>query len=501
MKKNMKSIGWGILGGLVPLVLFFTINLGVFGNNGPTNGKSTFLGDKNIPASKTNFMAAASSIDSNMDFTQASEESIQSVVHVKTKVVRSVVQRDPFLEFFYGPGSGSGREQKQYGLGSGSGVIVSKDGYIVTNNHVIANASEIQVTLNDNTTYDARIVGTDPATDIAVIKIEASNLRPMPIGNSDDVKVGQWVLAVGNPFNLNSTVTAGIVSAKARNINIIARENEGTDVVPIESFIQTDAAVNPGNSGGALINTRGELIGINTAIASQTGNYAGYSFAVPSRLAAKVMNDIMKYGMVQRGFLGVQIQNIDQNLIDAKSLENSKGLYVAGVEKDSGADKAKIKEGDIVLKVGAKDVNSVAALQGEIGERRPGDVVRLTLRRDGEIITKDVLLKNSDGDTELVSKKEVEKYTALGATFTELTKAEKKELNIKNGVKISSISAGTLRSAGLTKGIIITKINNDEVTSVEQLVSELKNNSDNKKGVLLEIMNDSGKKDYVGFGL
>ncbi len=497
MKKKMKTIGWGILGGLIPLGLFFIVNYGVLGDASKANTHTTFLNDNSIPVTKTSFMA--SSIDTSLDFTEASAKSIQSVVHVKTKVVRNVVQRDPFLEFFYGPGSG--RELKQYGRGSGSGVIVSKDGFIVTNNHVIQNASEIQVTLNDNTTYEARIIGTDPATDIAVIKIDASNLRPMPIGNSDNVKVGQWVLAVGNPFNLNSTVTAGIVSAKARNINIIARENRGTDVVPVESFIQTDAAVNPGNSGGALINTKGELIGINTAIASQTGNYAGYSFAVPSRLAAKVMKDIIDYGIVQRGFLGVKIQEINQQLIDEKGLENSKGIYIAGVEKGSGADKAKIKEGDVVLKVGSKEVNSVAELQGEIGERRPGDVVRLALRRDGEIIIKDVLLKNSDGDTELVSKKEIEKYTALGATFSPLTKSEKKELDIKNGVKISKITAGKLRSAGLTKGIIITKINNEDVTSVEQLVAELKNNSDKKKGILLEIMNESGKKDYVGFGL
>ena len=499
MKKNIKAIGWGILGGLLPLGLFFTINLGVFGNSTTTKDHATYLDDNSIPATKTSLMVGASGIDSNLDFTQASAESVKSVVHVKTKVVRSVVQRDPFLEFFYGPGSG--RELKQFGMGSGSGVIISEDGYIVTNNHVIQNASEIQVTLNDNTTYDARIIGTDPSTDIAVIKIEAKKLRPMPIGNSDDVKVGQWVLAVGNPFNLNSTVTAGIVSAKARNINIIARENEGTDVVPIESFIQTDAAVNPGNSGGALINTSGELIGINTAIASQTGSYSGYSFAVPSRLAAKVMNDIINYGMVQRGFLGINIQDINQELINEKNLENAQGLYVAGVVKDSGADKSKIKEGDVILKVGSKDVNSVAALQGEIGERRPGDLVRLTLRRNGEIITKDVLLKNSDGDTELVSKKDVEKYTALGATFVALTKEEKKELDIKNGVKISNITAGKLRSAGLTQGIIITKINNIPVTSVEQLVLELKSEEDKKKGILLEVMSESGKKDYVGFGL
>ncbi len=491
MKRNMKSIGLGILGGLLPLGIFFMLDSSNYtANNGTQN---SLIEETGAPVSKVNFVS--SEIDSKLDFTKASEESVHSVVHVKTKVVQSYVQRDPFLEFFYGPGAG--RERKQYGSGSGSGVIVSQDGYIVTNNHVIQNASEIQVTLNDNTTFDAEIVGTDPSTDIAVLKIEKTGLRAMPIANSDDVKVGQWVLAVGNPFNLNSTVTAGIVSAKARNINIIGSQNK--EIIPIESFIQTDAAVNPGNSGGALINTQGQLIGINTAIASQTGNYAGYSFAVPSRLVAKIMTDLIDYGMVQRGFLGVQIQEITQELINEKNLSDAKGLYVAGVNEGSGAEKSKVKIGDIILKIGAKSVNSVAELQEEVGRRRPGDIVTLTIRRDGDLITKDVLLKNIDGNTELTSKDELERHSALGATFSELTKAEKKELNIKNGVKISSISTGKLRSIGLTKGIIITKINNIDVTSVEQLTEYLKRKD--QKGVLLEIMTESGKKDYVGFGL
>ncbi|PKR80143.1 deoxyribonuclease HsdR [Brumimicrobium salinarum] len=487
----MKSIGLGILGGLLPLFVFMLFNQEYVNN--PIEELEIKTSTEEVPSSKISL--SSSQIDSKLDFTKASEESVHSVVHVKTKVVQSYVQRDPFLEFFYGPGAG--RERKQYGSGSGSGVIVSEDGYIVTNNHVIQNASEIQITLNDNTTYEAKIVGTDPSTDIAVLKIEASNLHAMPIANSDEVKVGQWVLAVGNPFNLNSTVTAGIVSAKARNINIIGSQNK--NIMPIESFIQTDAAVNPGNSGGALINTQGQLIGINTAIASQTGNYAGYSFAVPSRLVAKIMNDIIDYGMVQRGFLGIQIQEITQDLINEKELENAQGLYVAGVNEDSGAEKAKIKEGDVILKVGAKSINSVAELQEEIGRRRPGDIVRLTLRRDGKIINKDVLLKNIEGNTELTSKEELEKHSALGATFAELTKEEKKALNINYGVKISSISTGKLRSNGLSKGIIITKINNEPVKSIEQLTSYLK--SENNNGVLLEVMTESGQKDYVGFGL
>ncbi|HLW29987.1 MAG TPA: Do family serine endopeptidase [Brumimicrobium sp.] len=491
MKKNMKSLGLGILGGLLPLGVFFMFNSGEFKVDTPS--QNALIEETNTPISQVNF--SPSEIDGRLDFTKASEETVHSVVHVKTQVVQSYVQRDPFLEFFYGPGAG--RERKQYGNGSGSGVIISQDGYIVTNNHVIQNASEIQVTLNDNTTYDAEVVGTDPSTDIAVLKINKTGLRAIPIANSDDVKVGQWVLAVGNPFNLNSTVTAGIVSAKARNINIIGSQNK--NIIPIESFIQTDAAVNPGNSGGALINTQGQLIGINTAIASQTGNYAGYSFAVPSRLVAKIMHDLIDYGMVQRGFLGVQIQEITQDLINEKKLVDSKGIYVAGINEDSGAEKAKIKEGDVILKVGTKEVNSIAQLQEEIGRRRPGDIVALTLRRNGDVITRDVLLKNIDGSTELTSKAELEKHSALGATFVELTKSEKKELNIKNGVKISSISTGKLRSIGLSKGIIITKINNEDVTSVEQLTSYLKRKD--QKGILLEVMTESGQKDYVGFGL
>jgi len=491
MRKNIKSIGWGILGGLLPMGVYFVVDSTDYtGDAGVKNYGTEEMG---YPVSNVNL--APSEINEKLDFTKASKETVHSVVHVKTKVVQSYVETDPFLEFFYGPGAG--RERKRYGSGSGSGVIVSQDGYIVTNNHVIQNASEIQVTLNDNTTFDAKVVGTDPSTDIAVLKINKTGLRAMPIANSDDVRVGQWVLAVGNPFNLNSTVTAGIVSAKARNINIIGSQNK--EILPIESFIQTDAAVNPGNSGGALVNTQGQLVGINTAIASQTGNYAGYSFAVPSRLVAKVMKDLIDYGIVQRGFLGVQIQEISQELINEKNLENASGLYVAGVNKDSGAEKAKVKVGDVILKVGSKPINSVAELQEEIGRRRPGDIVTLTISREGDVITKDVELKNSDGNTDLTSKAELEKYSALGASFVALTKEEKKELNISNGVKVSSISSGKLRSIGLSVGIIITKINNVEVTSVEQLTEYL--NRKDQNGVLLEIMTEGGKKDYVGFGL
>lgn len=431
------------------------------------------------------------------DFVAASENSLNSVVHVTTKVVTTSFQRDIFSEFFYGPGAG-GKEFKQYGAGSGSGVIITEDGYIVTNNHVIEDASEIEVTLNDNRKYTAEIVGTDPSTDLAVLKIKESGLQPIPIGNSDDIHVGQWVLAVGNPFNLTSTVTAGIISAKARNINLLS-ERPGSGMVPIESFIQTDAAVNPGNSGGALVNTRGELVGINTAIASHTGSYSGYSFAVPVNLVKKVMADLMDYGIVQRGFLGVQIADVTQELKEEKNLPNIRGVYIAEVTPNGSAQKAGIVAGDVVLKIGSKEVNSVAELQEEIGKRRPGDKVAVTVRDSkGQEEVKELVLRNRDGETTLVTKEEVEKNAALGATFRDLTSKEKEELNITYGVKIKSLGAGKLKSLGLTEGMVITKINNEPVTNVEQLTAKLNNRN---KGILLEILTESGKKDYVGFGL
>lgn len=430
-------------------------------------------------------------------FVEASESTINSVVHVKTKVVQTSFQRDLFQEFFYGPGAG-GREFKQYGSGSGSGVIISTEGYIVTNNHVIENASEIEVTLNDNATYEAKLIGADPSTDIAVIKIEAPGLTAIPLGNSDEIHIGEWVLAVGNPFNLTSTVTAGIVSAKARNINLLANRTQ-QDIVPIESFIQTDAAVNPGNSGGALVNTRGELVGINTAIASQTGSYSGYSFAVPVNLVQKVMRDLIDYGIVQRGFLGVQISNVTQEIKEKNSLPNTKGVFVAKVNPEGSADEADMKDGEVILKIGSKEVNSVAELQEEIGKRRPGDKVTLTVRnKDGEEVIKELVLRNQEGETKLVSKEEISKNSALGGTFIELTSKEKKELNITYGVKVASLTTGKLKSIGLQPGMIITKVNNEAIETVDQLTAKL--NGVNR-GVLLEVLSESGKKEYFGFGL
>jgi Do/DeqQ family serine protease len=478
----------GILGGTLPLATYVIIQ-----HNSSRLSDQVIDGNLRTPIQQVDYQG----VPQGLDFSAAAESSVHSVVHITTKVVQTTFQRDPFQEFFYGPGAG-GREFKQYGAGAGSGVIVSSQGYIVTNNHVIDNASEIQVILNDNSKYDAKVVGTDPSTDIAVLKIEGTNFAAIPIGNSDELRIGEWVLAVGNPFNLTSTVTAGIVSAKARNINLLS-ERSSKEVVPIESFIQTDAAVNPGNSGGALVNTRGELIGINTAIASQTGSYAGYSFAVPVNLVDKVIRDLIDFGIVQRGYLGVQISDITQEIKEKNKLPDLKGVYIAKVVEGGSADKAGLKDGDVILKVGSKEVNSVAALQEEIGKRRPGDKVSLSIRqKDGDLLTKELVLRNQDGETELMSKEEISKNYALGATFIELTDKEKKELNINHGVKIKTINTGKLKSLGLKEGVIITKINNEPIETVEELTQKL---SGDNRGILLEIMDETGKKDYRGFGL
>jgi Do/DeqQ family serine protease len=489
MKNNIKLFGLGLLGGMLPLSAYLMLSGSSFQN----------LSDQVIDGNRSYYARTVGLDGSNLmpNFIEASENTINSVVHVTTKVVQTSFQRDPFQEFFYGPGAG-GREFKQYGSGSGSGVIVSSEGYIVTNNHVIESASEIEVILNDNTKYTAKLIGADPSTDLAVLKIEGEGFQPIPLGNSDDLHIGEWVLAVGNPFNLTSTVTAGIVSAKARNINLLSDRNR-QDVVPIESFIQTDAAVNPGNSGGALVNTRGELVGINTAIASQTGSYTGYSFAVPVNLVQKVMRDLIDYGIVQRGYLGVQIADINQEVKETNKLPNTKGVFIAKVTENGSAEKAGVKDGEVILKIGTKEVNSVAELQEEIGKRRPGDKVALTIRnKDNEEEIKELVLRNKEGETKLVSKEEIAKNYALGATFIELTSKEKKELNINYGVKISSITAGKLKSIGLQQGMVVTKVNNEPIETVEQLTTKL--NGVNR-GVLLEVLTESGKKDYYGFGL
>jgi len=391
MKKNLSTLLIGCLGG----VLAFSV-IHFFINEQPKAFVVEKSAEGNSPYTLTNGVEMP--VGTGMDFTYAAENSVNSVVHIKT-TIPVVTRTDPFYEYFFGPMPKSNGTQ----MASGSGVIIGSDGYIVTNNHVINDAEKITVTLNNNKTYDAKVIGSDAGTDIALIKVDADGLPAVAMGNSDHVKIGEWVLAVGNPFNLTSTVTAGIVSAKSRNIHIL-EGNPDKNVFPIESFIQTDAAVNPGNSGGALVNSKGELIGINTAIASNTGSFSGYSFAVPVNLVKKVTTDLRKYGVVQRGFLGVNIRNIDQELADELNLDEIKGVYVGGTVSGGAAEKSGIKEGDIILNIGEVAVNSASALQEHVGRYRPGDTINVRLIRDDEEMIVPVTLQNLNGTTETVKK-------------------------------------------------------------------------------------------------
>jgi Do/DeqQ family serine protease len=491
MKKVFLTFGVGILGGVLPLAAFLSFQkLNDQEIETKQSEKRVLMDESDHQIRTVNDVNIAGQID----FREASKSTIHSVVHVKTTVVQQARPNDPITEFFYGP-----RSRQFKGEASGSGVIISKDGYIVTNNHVVEQATEIKITLNDNSSYTAKIVGTDPSTDIALLKIEGANFSAIPVGNSDHVDIGEWVLAVGNPFNLTSTVTAGIVSAKGRNINILRdKYNPEKNIIPIESFIQTDAAVNPGNSGGALVNSKGELIGINTAIASNTGSYTGYSFAVPVNLVKKVINDLMEYGMVQRGYLGVSISNISQELMNKEQLSSQKGVYIGGLVEKGAGKSAGLKEGDVIYKIDDKDINSVAQLQEYIGKKRPGNKVNVHIKRSGLPKQIEVTLKDLNGDTKLISKAEVNKKSALGATFEDLSAKEMKAKGLNSGVKIKSLDYGKFKNRGFYEGVIITKVNNKAIHKAEDLVTIL---NQTKDGVLLEVVHENGKKDYIGFGL
>lgn len=399
-------------------------------------------------------------LQGSVDFTVAAEISVNAVVHVKTvSTVKTGYQENPLYEFFFGP---RGFSQPQPVEGSGSGVIISNDGYIVTNNHVVNGADEIEVVLNDRRSFKATLIGADPTTDIALLKIDATGLVFLSFGDSDQIKVGEWVLAVGNPFNLTSTVTAGIVSAKSRNIGILA---SGGTSMGIESFIQTDAAVNPGNSGGALVNTRGELIGINTAIASRTGSFTGYSFAVPANIARKVSEDLKQYGEVQRGLLGVSIVDVDKQIQERLKLDKVAGVLVAAVADGGGAKEAGIEEEDVIVSVDNETVNTVPQLQERIGRLRPGDKVRIGVIRSGKMKHFTVTLRSIRGTTEIV--KVSDKNKILGAIFEEVGVDDKKALRINYGLKIVKLNEGKLKQNGIQNGFIITKANRMPVTSLQ----------------------------------
>lgn len=459
---------------------------------------------KNFDSQQQNNVRLSSYIsDSNfvvpegLNFITAAKLVTPAVVHIKAKVEEQPSGQsnssplDDFFRQWLGDQYPQHQAPQREAMASGSGVIISPDGYIVTNNHVVENAEDLTVVLSDNREYPAEIVGTDPNTDLALIKIDEKGLNFVKFGSSDDVQVGQWVLAVGNPFNLTSTVTAGIVSAKARNINIL-HDRGG---MQIESYIQTDAAVNPGNSGGALVNLKGELVGINSAIATPTGSFAGYSFAVPSSLVKKVVDDLRKYGVVQRAMLGIQIQDLDDPRLHDKDLPTHRGAYVAGVGDNSAADEAGLAPGDIITAIDGKEVKNVAALQEMVARHRPGDKIEVTYLHNGDEETARTTLKNTMGDTKLLAKNA--NKIISGAAIQEVPAAVKQKLNIDGGVQLTQINAGKFKDAGIREGFIITSVDKQPINNVEDLQQILQNK---QGGTLIEGIYPNGERAYYGMG-
>ena len=411
-----------------------------------------------------------------LDFTETAEKVTSAVVHIRSTRAASSASREtqsinPFREFF-GPDWAPRLEQRP-SQATGSGVIINQNGYIVTNNHVVADAEIVEVTLNDNRTFKGEIVGTDPDTDIALIKIEQKGLSHLAFVDSDKAKVGQWVLAVGNPFNLNSTVTAGIVSAKGRSIHIIDRSSELGNTA-IESFIQTDAAINPGNSGGALVDLSGGLLGINTAIASPTGSYSGYGFAVPSNIVSKIVEDLLNYGVVQRGWLGVTIASVNSELAKQHDLSVHEGAYISSFAENSAAREAGLKEGDVVVKIDGLRIPTSAALIETIGRHRPGDKLELTVNRQGKEMVYNVTLKNKNGDLTPMKLEERTGIAALGIQVAEVEPEVLRKLDLKNGVRVTDIRNGKItRYTEIRQGFIITKVNDIPVNSEKELNAAL----------------------------
>jgi len=467
MKKIMSLVLISALGGAITLgsyLLFFE--------------KSQFITDQTVNSGQktvnTNYTNAYSASTENTDFTIAAEKTLNAVVHVKNTMFKTI--QDPFAEFFYGQGNGT-RQYSQIGMGSG--VIIAADGYIVTNNHVIKDATDIEVTLNNKKTYKAKLIGTDPTSDIALLKIEAKGLSYITLGDSDVVKVGEWVLAVGNPYNLTSTVTAGIISAKGRDL-------DGNS--SIDSFIQTDAAVNAGNSGGALVNIRGELIGINTAISSMTGAFVGYSFAVPSNIAKKVIEDLMEFGNVQKAILGINGVELNSELADKLNIDNTSGFYISNVIENSGAKKAGLKANDVIVKLDLVKVATFADLNGYISTKRPNDIINVAFLRNGKLRNANVTL----------IKQEITKVSALGLALENLTNQELKKLNISNGLRITEITNKELLYYGVKKGYIITSINSNKVYSVNDVNNMIANKTSDEV-LRIEMLNLKGEQERYIF--
>ncbi|SHI72007.1 S1C family serine protease [Flavobacterium terrae] len=434
----------------------------LFFDNSSTSSKLSVSGE--------NYARNVSLGAEGVDFTTAADNAIHTVVHVKNKTVYNIPS-NPLMEFFYGY-QGEGRQQTQ--VGTGSGVIISEDGYIVTNNHVVKDATELEVTLNNNKTYKAKLVGTDSKMDIALLKVDADAKLPYAtFGNSDNIKVGEWVLAVGNPYNLTSTVTAGIVSAKARDLS-----NQG-----IQSFIQTDAAVNPGNSGGALVNTRGELVGINTMISSPTGSYTGYSFAVPSNLTRKIVEDLMEYGNVQRGVLGIEGRELNTAAANEFGVKETTGVLIGKISKNTGAEKAGLKKGDIINKIDDKGIITFADLTSYINTKRPNDDVKVGFLRDGKLMSTTVKL----------TKKELINYDLKGLELEDIDAADKKNFRVNYGVKIKDITNDELvEYADQLKGGIILSVDNVKATDIETITRVLSKKGENQRSQI-ELLTNNGQ--------
>lgn len=466
---------------------------------------SLTLNFTNMCAAPRNAEAASAAVPGGVvDLTAAAEKALPSVVYIhflQNSKVQTVEMEDPFADFFdpfggfFGRGQGQGGKQKRQVQtpkreGAGSGVIISSDGYIVTNNHVVAGADELTVTMNDNKEYSAKIIGTDESTDLALIKISAKNLPAIKIADSDKLKVGEWVLAVGNPLGLNNTVTAGIVSAKARSLGANG----------VESFIQTDAAINAGNSGGALVNTNGDLVGINAMLYSQTGSYSGYGFAIPTSIMNKVVADLKEYGTVQRAVVGIKGMDVNKYYDSQKSqgkeveVATMEGIYVDEVIDGGAAAQADIQKGDIITNVDGKHVKKMSELQEAIATKRPGDKMSITYMRGKKTITKEVTLRNAQGNTKVVKNAELD---VLGATFRPITKQEKEELGITAGLKVTKVEGGAMKEAGVPAGFIIVSANETKITSEEDLQKVVKQAStSNEPVVYIKGIFPSGKRGY-----
>ena len=396
--------------------------------------------------------------DGLTDFSDMAEYAVYTVVHVKTKSMQEYSYRNPIMEYFYGDQARQPREVR----GFGSGVIINKDGYIITNNHVIEDADNVEVTLNDNRTFPAEIIGRDPSTDIALLKIDIKDLPFLKYGDSDQLRLGEWVLAIGNPFNLTSTVTAGIVSAKGRSLGLLDSRYR------IEAFIQTDAALNNGNSGGALVNTRGELVGITTAIISPSGAYAGNSFAVPVNIVKKVVSDLIEYGEVQRAIMGVNITDVTSDIAKVEKLDKVKGVYITGIIEGGAAESAGLKEKDVIVRINSKRTDSMAELQEEIGKKRPGDKVSIVVLRNNKEQEYALELKNLEGNTNIVRVGE-NGGIIFGARLDPLTGDEKSHYQIEKGLKVTSLQDGRFKDLGIGRGWVITEVNGEEINSLNEI--------------------------------